>query len=496
MNQCHFIPPYLLERIGASDIDAEVARYGHATLAVDEELRASRIATPPLPQGAIAPRSETGEDAWTVYTADNGTRLPGTPVRAEGEEPSGDEAVDEAYVGVEATLDLFRTMLGRDSYDGRGAPVTATVHYERNYDNAFWDGRQLVFGDGDGRVFERFTKPIDVLGHEFTHAVTQYTAGLEYRDQPGALNESMSDVFGSCVKQRVLGQSVAEADWLIGEGIFRPSIHGRALRSMAQPGTAYDDPVLGKDPQVGSMSDYVHTSSDNGGVHLNSGIPNRAFYLAATGLGGNSWEVAGPIWYAALTSGIDAHTDFARFAGATVEAARQVSAQAASVVASAWEQVGVQAAVPAGVPGGGGAPDAPGVPGSPGSGGSSGSGDTPGSGDAPGGSGAPDSGGASGSDEAPCSGSGGSGGRDTVSVRRSGGFAGREVSGEVVLGDDPRTPEVETLVARIDLRAVAADEPQPDRFVYVFCVLGEEVTVAEQALTPELSRLATIVLEG
>ena len=190
-------------------------------------------------------------------------------------------------------------------------------------------------------TFTRFTKPIDVLGHEFTHAVTQFTAGLTYQDQSGALNESVSDAFACCLKQRVLGQSVTEADWLIGQGIFLPSVHGTALRSMAQPGTAYDDPMIGKDPQVGSMADFVHTTSDNGGVHTNSGIPNRAFYLAATALGGNSWEHAGPIWYAALTSGISPNTDFAGFAAATVTAAEAVSADAVSAVRGAWEGVGV-----------------------------------------------------------------------------------------------------------------------------------------------------------
>ena len=132
---------------------------------------------------------------------------------------------------MEASLALFEEVYGRSSFDGMGAAVLATVHYEQDYDNAFWDGTQLVFGDGDGTVFERFTKPVDVLGHELTHAVTQYTANLTYQGQSGALNESVSDVFGSCLKQRLLGQSAADADWLIGEGIFRPGCRaGRCAR--------------------------------------------------------------------------------------------------------------------------------------------------------------------------------------------------------------------------------------------------------------------------
>ena len=91
----------------------------------------------------------------------------------------------------------------------------------------------------------RFTRPVDVLGHELTHAVTEFSAGLRYRDQPGALNESVSDVFGSCLKQWLLGQTVDQADWLVGAGLFLPGVNARGLRDMANPGTAYDDPVLG-----------------------------------------------------------------------------------------------------------------------------------------------------------------------------------------------------------------------------------------------------------
>ena len=443
MSSCHFIPPYLLQRVAVAPLDADIARCGRSTLAIDEGLRSRRAAVAGSAKAGTAVAG-SAPPAWVVHTASHGSSLPGTPVRSAGEPPSGDVAVDEAYAGVEASLALFRDVLGRDSYDGRGATVLATVHYERNYDNAFWDGEQLVFGDGDGRVFDRFTKPIDVLAHEFTHAVTQYAAGLVYQGQSGALNEHVSDVFAACVKQRVLGQEdPTAADWLIGEGIFMPSVNGRALRSMAAPGTAYDDPVLGKDPQVGHMSDYIRTTEDNGGVHLNSGIPNRAFHLAATALRVASWQQAGRIWYAALTSGLRPDTDFPTFAAATVTAARDLSADAAGVVESAWSEVGVSL-------------DSSGAPGSPG-----------------------------GSAEAV----------PVVTVRRSGGFAGMTRTGEVRLGEDPRSSEVEELLDRIDPDQVRSDQNQPDRYMYSFWLRGREVTVAEQALTPELSRLAHLLLD-
>jgi Zn-dependent metalloprotease len=247
---CSFVPPYLLRRLAEVDVAAA------STLAIDEQVRAARE-TGHRPPGPVA-----GVPAWTVSTADNTQDLPGRAVRVAVDGESGDAAVDEAAAGLTASLALLSEAFGRDSYDDRGAPVSATVHYGHDYVNAFWDGDQLVFGDGDGRVFERFTKPVDVLGHELAHAVTEHAAGLLYRGQPGALNESVSDVFASCLRQRLLGQSVTEADWLIGAGLFRPTVQARAMRDMAAPGTAYDDPQLGRDPQVGHLDDYVETPDD------------------------------------------------------------------------------------------------------------------------------------------------------------------------------------------------------------------------------------------
>ncbi|MGH3456770.1 M4 family metallopeptidase, partial [Aeromicrobium sp.] len=417
---CSFVPAYLLERLASGCDDSHPC---HRTLAIDRRLRSARATAQPRPPAA------TSGAAWTIHSAENTAALPGTPVRAAGEPASGDVAVDEAYAGVEATLAMLTDVYGRSSYDGRGAPVIATVHYEQNYDNAFWDGMQLVFGDGDGEVFERFTKPIDVLAHELSHALTEHTAGLIYQGQSGALNESVSDVFASCLKQRVLGHDANDADWLIGEGIFRPGIQGRALRSMSEPGTAYDDARIGRDPQVGSMADYVETTEDDGGVHINSGIPNRAFQLAATAIGGSSAEGAGRIWYEALTGGaITSATDFTGFAEAVIASAGEHT----DVVTDAWRQVGVVSR-----PHGSAAGGAPGS--------------TTGSVPEP-------------VDPATGSGTGSEPGR--VVVRRSGGFAGMVTEGAVDLhSDDPRVPQVRVLVARIDFASITITAPpQPDRF--------------------------------
>ena len=339
-----------------------------------------------------------------------------------------------------------RCSTGRPTTDA-GAPVSVTVHYGRDYDNAFWNGTQLVFGDGDGEIFDRFTKPVDVLGHELTHAVTEHSAGLRYQGQSGALNESVSDVFGSCLKQWLLGQTVDQADWLIGAGLFLPGVSARGLRDMANPGTAYDDPQLGKDPQGASMDDYIDTTDDNGGVHLNSGIPNRAFHLAATAVGGHAWEGAGTIWYAALTGGhVGPDTDFAGFAAATVAAAGDREQDWADAVRQAWETVGVT-------------PD-------------------------------------DGSTTAPTTVEPATD-ESLVVVRRTGGFAGRTTEGSVDLtSHDARVPEVRSLVDRIDLAEVPGGNPHPDMFVYDFNLCGRCAQVPEQHLTPDLSRLAVIVLEA
>jgi Zn-dependent metalloprotease len=285
-----------------------------------------------------------------VYTAGNGSSLPGQQVRAEGGAPTGDAAADEAYDGAGATYALFSDIFGRNSIDGNGLRLDSTVHFRTGYDNAFWNGQQMVYGDGDEdlpvnqRLFNRFTIAVDIIGHELGHGVTQYTANLIYQGQSGALNESMSDVFGSLVKQRLLGHGAGDADWIIGEGLFTANVNGVGIRNMKEPGTAYNDPVLGKDPQPGHMSDYVQTQADSGGVHINSGIPNRAFYVTALNLGGSAWEKAGQIWYVTLQSKLSQSSNFATAAAKTYEAARDLYGQGSleqQAVRAGWAEVGI-----------------------------------------------------------------------------------------------------------------------------------------------------------
>ncbi len=288
--------------------------------------------------GAAAGRSRR------VYSAENGNTLPGKLVRSEGDPASSDPAVNEAYDGAGLTYDLFWRVYERDSLDGHGMTLNSTVHYQRAYDNAFWDGTQMVYGDGDGDLFNRFTLAVDVIGHELTHGVTEHTCNLTYSGQPGALNESWSDVFGSLVKQWQRTQTASEADWLIGQGLFTAKVSGVGLRSMKDPGAAYDDPILGKDPQPGHMRDYVVTLEDGGGVHINSGIPNHAFFLTATAMGGPAWEKAGRIWYLAARDRFSSNTDFRGAASLTHAVAGEVygpGSDEQKAVQYGWESVGI-----------------------------------------------------------------------------------------------------------------------------------------------------------
>ncbi|MBU9944367.1 MAG: M4 family metallopeptidase [Dermatophilaceae bacterium] len=453
---CTIVPPYVLEALASSD-DPHVAAHAQATLDVDAELREARgielrpsTAAPRRKKRPPRPARGTADAPQrAIHDAERGTTLPGTLVRSEGDADTGDREVSEAYDGLGATWDLWQNTYGRNSLDGRGLPLIATVHFSRDYDNAFWDGTQMVFGDGDGVVFLPFTRSVDVIGHELAHGVTQFTSGLNYQDQSGALNESVSDVFGVLVKQRLLGQSADQADWLIGADLLGPDVKGVAIRSMAAPGTAYDDPRLGKDPQPGHMRDYVDTQDDNGGVHINSGIPNKAFHVVATTLGGNAWEAAGQVWFDTITGDISADCDFETFAALTVKAATARHGARSEVVAAVragWVAVGLADAVaPAGEDsspsgGGKGSPAAPSSPAEP-------------------------SGPAEPAPPKPTSGT-------QVNVRRTGGFAGRTVERTVTLGELPKADAKawRSLLADDHLPALAdraaGGSRMPDSFCY------------------------------
>ena len=345
---CFVVPLDVLRRLATSG-NPDLAEAAGRTLSLTQSMGAFRAQlSTGAPSAATVKREGRRRQ---IFDCKGFNDLPGDLVRSETDTtPDRDKAVNEAFDHAGTTWDFYKTIFGRESVDGNGKTLVSSVHYSQKYDNAFWNGQQMVYGDGDGVIFQRFTAALDVIAHELTHGVTQFTAQLAYHDQSGALNESMSDVFGSMVKQWALGQTVTQADWLIGAAIMAPGFKGRALRDMANPGTAFDDPNLGRDTQPGHMRDYVQTEADNGGVHTNSGIPSRAFVLAAKAIGGNSWEKAGKIWYVTLTQRLTADGDFAKCATETVSVARDLFPEdpgIAAKVAQAWTDVGVLQVAPA-----------------------------------------------------------------------------------------------------------------------------------------------------
>lgn len=259
-----------------------------------------------------------------TFTANNGTSLPGSRASDNNNEFTANSqgAAVDAHAYADRVYDYYYDTFGRNSYDGNGSSIRSTVHYGSNYNNAFWNGQQMVYGDGDGSTFAPLSGALDVVAHELTHAVTGSTAGLVYRDQPGALNESMSDVFSVFVEPE---------DYLLGEDVYTPGRSGDALRSLSNP------PKYG---QPDHMRDYVNTDSDNGGVHTNSGIPNKAGYLTMNSIGIAKAE---KIYYRALTVYMGPYSNFSDTRAALLQSAADFYGQGSeyNAVANAWSSVGV-----------------------------------------------------------------------------------------------------------------------------------------------------------
>lgn len=340
------VPPHMVEAIllrgnnkqrkMAEQVQREAASF--RTMRQDPELTAA------IPMLATFESTAELQPQRKVYDGGGRVALPGKLLREEGGEPTGDAEADQAYDGAGHCYRLYADIFARDSLDGRGLVIESTVHHRRKYNNAFWNGKQMAYGDGDGMLFKALTGDLAVIGHELSHGVVQYSGGLIYEDESGALNEHFADVFGVLTVQYQKGQEATEADWLVGAEILGDGIHGSALRSMKAPGTAYDDEVLGTDPQPFHMDAFVNTPADNGGVHINSGIPNQAFYLLAVMLGGKAWEKAGHVWYDTLQAIRNPRARFIDWAEKTFEQASQrfgVGSLEAKLTRRAWKMVGL-----------------------------------------------------------------------------------------------------------------------------------------------------------
>lgn len=338
-----YIPPYILESMAASE-DDRIRKLALEALQFSAETRAVRSLISGLNISQYSSIPSFTEKQRMVYDMENMRYpLPGKLVRSEGDRPTGDEAVDEAYDHAGITWDFYYQLFSRNSIDNRGMPLVSSVHLGIGFNNAFWNGSQMAYGDGDGKIFIGFTKALDVVAHEMTHGVISSESNLEYRGEPGALNESFADVFGALVQQWHNGQKDPKtADWDMGELIMGSS-GAQRLRTFKAEKAFEDDPCLGTDPQPKHLKDKYTGTDDNGGVHLNSGIPNHAFYRTAAELASPAWEKAGKIWYQALRN-LNSQSDFCEAAEMTYQIAGTLYSAGSleqKAVRTGWKAAGI-----------------------------------------------------------------------------------------------------------------------------------------------------------
>jgi Zn-dependent metalloprotease len=333
-----FLPPHVVDKMTEA-ADAQTRRDAIENKELAAAARAVRVMYQGMPAMAAIPSPTAGKHRLVYDAQTRRFPLPGQLRRSEGQPATGDPAVDEAYDFAGDTYDFYKQVLERRSLDNRDMTLVSSVHYGLRTANAFWNGEQMLYGDGDARLFDRFTKAIDVVAHELTHGVIQFTANLEYQDEPGALNEHFADAMSALVKQWKRKQTVTEADWMLGDELMLPGSGIRSLRTFTAAKAYENHPLFGTDPQPKHMRDKYVGTDDNGGVHINSGIPNHAFYLAAQQIGGYSWDKLGPIWYRGLLA-LTQFSNIQEAAMATFLAAGQGTVEQAAIK-QAWKDVGI-----------------------------------------------------------------------------------------------------------------------------------------------------------
>ncbi|MFO0994914.1 MAG: M4 family metallopeptidase [Hyphomicrobiales bacterium] len=339
---CRIVPQDVLLRLSKdAALSEEVRRDLKQTAEIDTQARKLREQALKLTkitqQTSLAVATLAAAPTVTVYDCNHTQTLPGAPVTNPGH--AGDATAKRAFATTTKVAEFYSKVFGRNSIDNGGMTLMSSVHYGVRYNNAFWNGFQMTYGDGDNAIFVDFTKGNDVVCHELTHGVTQYTVQLNYSNEPGGLNEGLSDAFGSMFRQWMANQTVNQADWLIGKDIMGAQAHAKGytcLRDMANQGAAH---CLAPQPN--------HYSKYRPGMdpHYSSGIPNAAFYKAAMAVGGKSWEKVGQIWYRAITGySPSPNLKMAKFAQRTRQAASQLYAGNAAVINAvdqAWKQVGL-----------------------------------------------------------------------------------------------------------------------------------------------------------
>ena len=338
---CQIVPERVLKRLAADrKYSAEQRKNFADTIKIDTQLRRLRTQAARLTRvAALMAEAPTvaPAPAITVYDCNHGQTLPGAQILnpATSTDPTARHVFSETK-SVEA---FYAQVFGRNSIDNAGMTMISSIHYGVRYNNAFWNGSQMTYGDGDGSIFLDFSNANDVIGHELTHGVTQYSLQLNYTNDAGGLNESLSDCFGSMFRQWEANQTVKQADWLIGKDIMGPSAIESGyscLRDMADPDAKH---CLAPQPTKYSQ---VKPGMD---PHLSSGPPNLAFCMIAKAVGGNSWDQVGQVWYRSMTGfGPAPNLKMTAFADRTRAVAAELypnDTALARAVDAGWKKVGL-----------------------------------------------------------------------------------------------------------------------------------------------------------
>ncbi|MDQ3021024.1 MAG: M4 family metallopeptidase [Bacteroidota bacterium] len=329
-----FLPPYMVEKL-KKNVDPEMASVAKKNDKLSKKFRNSR-------EYILYQRQEVNEvddlklegSQIEIYDCNDTEELPGEPI------VNGNQNEDYKNVSknLKTACSFYQDLFARNSFNNNAAKIIASINYSNDYNNAHWNGGQLVFGNGDGVNFKSFTSDIDVVAHELTHGISPVSITLGYSGESGALVESFSDIMGILVKQKIENEDVKQSNWLMGENVLMDN--GYAIRSLKDPGAAFvNHPTYGNDPQP-KIYDKLITVND---VHKFCGIPNFAFYVAARDMGGNAWEKAGRIWYGAYMELKYKKTNFGMFRNATVDKAKELFPGGAEIQAvnNGWDEVKV-----------------------------------------------------------------------------------------------------------------------------------------------------------
>jgi Zn-dependent metalloprotease len=336
---CQMVPNHVLKRLSRDrTLPPEQRKKFTDTMKIDAELRQLRNQASKVTRvaHAIAPaaaRKAAAVPAITVFNCNNTPGLPGVHMAA----GSPDRIGKRVLTATTSVAKFYSQVFGRNSVDGAGMTLISSIHFGVGYNNAVWNGTQMIYGDGDGSIFIDFSKANDVIGHELTHGVTQHSLALLHVDEAGGLNESLSDCFGSMFRQWEAKETVDQADWLLGKDVMGPAAIKKGykcMRDMANPAAKHC-----MSPQPVKFSQY----KDGMDQHVSSGIPNHAFYTVAKAVGGHSWEKVGQIWYKAMTGfGQSPAMKMKAFADRTRAVAAQLfPGDVADAVNAGWKKVGL-----------------------------------------------------------------------------------------------------------------------------------------------------------